>query len=444
MIKQGLVLGGGGSRGSYQIGVWKALNELNIKPAVITGTSIGALNGALMVQDDYEGALNLWNGMDYDKVLSDISPENFDTYKGAGKAFFTFLKSVVNEGGVDITPLEETVREMLDEYKVRSSPVEFGMVTVEYPNMKEVSVSKKEIPHGKMADYLLASAACYPAFKYRDIDDTKYVDGGYKNNLPIDLAIELGANEVIAVDLEAAGEYVQSSYRNIPVRYIKSYWDLGVFLAFSKDVIRRNMKLGYLDVMRSYRVVDGTAYAFKKGEKDILFKMAQPYFDFFKRMTDIDIEERDKLVDRTVTAKLIRAMKFNPKSKISLKEYLLRMAEITAEALNISPVKIYTIEEMNEEILKSYKDKTEINYKTFEEKIKEPKNLSSLVEILGDYEVKEIIYFIYSMLKKSLENRSTANIKILATLVPEELLAALYIFFLKNKETIYRYGELNF
>ncbi len=444
MIKHGLVLGGGGSRGAYQIGVWKALNELNIKPDIITGTSIGALNGALMVQEDYEGALQLWNGMDYDKVVSDISPENFYTYKGTGQVFFTFLKSVISEGGIDITPLEETVREMLDEYKVRSSSTEFGMVTVEYPNMKEVAVSKKEIPHGKMADYLLASAACYPAFKCRNIDDTKYVDGGYRNNLPIDLAIELGANEVIAVDLEAAGEYVQSSYRNIPVRYIKSYWNLGAFLAFSKDVIKKNMKLGYLDVMRSYRVLDGTAYAFKKGEKEILYESAKPYYEFFKNMTGIDIEERDKIVDKTVTSKLIKAMNFNPKSKICTKEYLLRMAEITAQNLNISPVKIYTVEEFNTEILKVYSTKIEINYKTFEEKIKEPKNLSSLAEKIGDYEVREIIAFIYGMLKKSLESRSTFNIKVLATLVPKELLSALYIFFLKNRDTIDRYGELNF
>ena len=42
-----LVLSGGGAKGSYQLGVWKALRELNIKFDIITGTSVGALNGAL-------------------------------------------------------------------------------------------------------------------------------------------------------------------------------------------------------------------------------------------------------------------------------------------------------------------------------------------------------------------------------------------------------------
>ena len=50
-MKRALVLSGGGGRGSYQIGVWKALRDLGIKFDIITGTSVGALNGALMVQD---------------------------------------------------------------------------------------------------------------------------------------------------------------------------------------------------------------------------------------------------------------------------------------------------------------------------------------------------------------------------------------------------------
>ncbi len=47
----GLVLGGGGARGAYQIGVWKALLEKNIQFEVITGTSVGGLNGALIAQE---------------------------------------------------------------------------------------------------------------------------------------------------------------------------------------------------------------------------------------------------------------------------------------------------------------------------------------------------------------------------------------------------------
>ena len=60
MLKRAIVLGGGGSKGAYQIGAWRALRELGVDYHIITGTSIGACNGALMVQGDYERALELW------------------------------------------------------------------------------------------------------------------------------------------------------------------------------------------------------------------------------------------------------------------------------------------------------------------------------------------------------------------------------------------------
>ena len=54
-----LVLSGGGARGAYQIGAWSALRELGLESQinVITGSSIGAINGALMAQGDYDLAL---------------------------------------------------------------------------------------------------------------------------------------------------------------------------------------------------------------------------------------------------------------------------------------------------------------------------------------------------------------------------------------------------
>ena len=59
-MKQALVLSGGGARGAYQIGVWKALEELNIKCNIVTGASIGSINGALYTQGALKEAEKLW------------------------------------------------------------------------------------------------------------------------------------------------------------------------------------------------------------------------------------------------------------------------------------------------------------------------------------------------------------------------------------------------
>ena len=60
MRPYGLILAGGGAKGAYQIGAWKALIELGIQIEAIAGTSIGAINGAFIAQGDFDKALTVW------------------------------------------------------------------------------------------------------------------------------------------------------------------------------------------------------------------------------------------------------------------------------------------------------------------------------------------------------------------------------------------------
>ena len=74
-----------------------------------------------------------------------------------------FLKDAVTQGGMDVTPLEEIVERVLDEDKLRKSPIRLGLVTVEQKTLKARELPLEDIPEGKVKDYLLASAACFPA-----------------------------------------------------------------------------------------------------------------------------------------------------------------------------------------------------------------------------------------------------------------------------------------
>ena len=58
--KRALVLAGGGAKGSYQIGVWRALQELDWTPDIITGASVGTLNGCLFTMGKIQEAEDLW------------------------------------------------------------------------------------------------------------------------------------------------------------------------------------------------------------------------------------------------------------------------------------------------------------------------------------------------------------------------------------------------
>ena len=65
----GLVLEGGGSRGSYEIGACKAICELGLEISYVAGTSVGALNGAMVVQGDVDRAYEIWHDINPGSVI---------------------------------------------------------------------------------------------------------------------------------------------------------------------------------------------------------------------------------------------------------------------------------------------------------------------------------------------------------------------------------------
>ena len=117
--------------------------------------------------------------------------------------------------------------------------------------MKALELAREEIPAGKIADYVMASAACFPAFKVKEIDRVKYIDGGYQDYMPVGLALRLGADEVIAVDLKAVGIRRKPKDSSVPVKLVRSRWNLGPFLLFEPTLSGRNMALGYLDAKKA-------------------------------------------------------------------------------------------------------------------------------------------------------------------------------------------------
>ena len=191
-----LVLAGGGARGSYQVGVWRALTELGWRPQIITGTSVGSLNGAMFALDLYETARDMWLTIRSQDVM-ELPAEDAPLPE-----LHAFLKDAVTQGGMDVTPLEEIVERVLDEEKLRKSPIRLGLVTVEQKTLKARELPLEDIPEGKVKDYLLASAACFPALRAHTIDGVSYLDGGYRDNMPTALAQKMGAEELVCVDLE--------------------------------------------------------------------------------------------------------------------------------------------------------------------------------------------------------------------------------------------------
>lgn len=260
-MKRAIVLGGGGSKGAYQIGAWKALRELGVEYDIVTGTSIGACNGALMVQGDYDRAFELWQSIDIDKVV--LNGLNLRTdlnyYMEHSDKLLGFLKTYTSNKGMDTTPLLNLLGHFIDEDRFFASSVDYGLVSVRFPSMQPVQKQKDSIPKAQLQDWIMASCSCFPAFPIYEIDGEGYIDGGYYDNLPISLAFRLGAQEVIAIALNPKPH----AYTNHPfVRCIQPKERLGGMLDFDATAIREQFELGYVDTLKSFGRLIGRDFNF--------------------------------------------------------------------------------------------------------------------------------------------------------------------------------------
>ena len=218
-MKRAVVLAGGGSKGAYEAGFMKALSELGIDYQIVTGTSIGAMNGCLLAQQDLEALEKLWNHIDISQVFAGGFQPDFqfdlDTMLNQSNLIISFFKKYIKEKGADITPLKELIRSLLKEEQLLSSPIDFGLCTVHYPSLKPLFITKEEMNKQYIFDYLIASASCFPVFPIHSIQNEDFIDGGYYDNVPIDLAFDMGADEIIVVDMNSK-EAIHKHYVNRP------------------------------------------------------------------------------------------------------------------------------------------------------------------------------------------------------------------------------------
>ena len=254
--KTALVLSGGGSRGAYEAGAWQALVETGIEIDIVTGASVGSINGAMVCQGDLESTVSLWKEIETHNVF-DV-PEKSQP--------MDYAKEIIFNKGVGTSGLKKLLSDYIDEEQIRKSPIDYGLVVVERASLKPHFLYKEDIPEGQLIDYIMASSSVFPAIHAYEIDGKEYIDGGYADVLPINMALKKGAERVIAVKLNALGIINNESLKKAPeLTVVESKWNLGNTLIFDIKNSRRIMRLGYLDAMKAIGVFDGSYYTFAKG-----------------------------------------------------------------------------------------------------------------------------------------------------------------------------------
>ncbi|MCR4562235.1 MAG: patatin-like phospholipase family protein [Bacilli bacterium] len=357
-----LVLCGGGSLGIYEIGAWKYLEERGEHFDIITGSSIGALNGALLLSSNLEEAIDLWNKITAEEVMVD----GFNMYKGmfadikngSLKKAPQFMKIYLKNRGADITPFKNLLKKYIKPKIIVKNPIKLGIVTTLYKGQKEVRVLLNEEPEKRIIDWLLASSACFPIFPMYKIGKETYVDGGYSNNLPIDYAIELGADEIVAIPLPAFPKVPQHSERmKLPfVKAIRPSHPMGFLMNFDRKTLDQNYLMGYLDARRAYGETYGNIFYFKKDPK--LDSLAEK---FVYAIAKTDINNYQRISDFLV---------FNGKKPISSMDMFIRTLEELGSWIDIDFLKEYELQDFltacHEKILKLKKDKY---YQTFAKRL---------------------------------------------------------------------------
>lgn len=320
-----LVLAGGGSLGAYQVGALKALKELGYHFDIVTGTSIGALNGSFVHLGCEDHLEELWNNITPEKVMkngTNVSKNYIFTNKTTVLGEYAkWLKIYLSGGkmGSDISPFKEYVRNAVDFSLRKTATGKFSVMCSYFPSLKRATIDMTKVSDEHFLGYLHASSACFPIFPVETVDGKKYVDGFYNDNLPIKLAFDLGATDVIAIDMRLfALEPVGKFYVGLPnVEYIAPFKPLGSMVDFGHEIIAKNMELGYWDTLKHFGKMGGFASTIE-GE-----------------IPEVSVISFIVSHDSQTSRKAITYLQKGIDRPLTEKEFFIRILEILAEKMKI-------------------------------------------------------------------------------------------------------------
>lgn len=258
-----LVLSGGGGKGAYQIGVWKALREFGIdkKIRAVSGASVGALNAVLFLQDDINIAKEVWSNISNEKILK---IDKIETLKKllleTGITSSMVNNYLVSKGKTGIFSREgllEIMEEYVDLDIVSQSKIQCFISCCEIPKKVvkyfNINSSSKE----RIKNILLASSALPVIYDNVIIDDKRYIDGGVVDNIPVKPLYDIGYKTIIVVHLSHNSIIRDTDFPGVNMFQIIPRKPQGNFingtLDFDKSHAEIRMNQGYEDTYRLIR-----------------------------------------------------------------------------------------------------------------------------------------------------------------------------------------------
>lgn len=224
-MKVGLVLSGGGGKGAYELGVWKAIKELGIDKYItaVSGASIGAMNAMLFAQNDYEEALNMWREVTLEKLLPINNKELIK--KGVTLAIGSrtldavrkHMPRLLEQGDVPRDGAIEMISKYMNFEKLNSTGINCYVACTETTEFKAEYFRINDYDEEIARDMILASSSLPMIYESAEILGKRYLDGGLVDNTPIKPLYDEECDIIITVLLSKEVKIERNQFPNAKI-----------------------------------------------------------------------------------------------------------------------------------------------------------------------------------------------------------------------------------
>ena len=284
----GLVFAGGGGKGAYEIGAWKAIRELckDLNIVSVAGTSVGALNAVLYAIGDYDLAYDIWRYQVTSKVILanksidemkrlifNLIKDNailFPMVKGKTNssisklrhaickesvlpATLSLIKELLHEGIFSRDGLKDIIvhNQIMEKMNVGVMPCYAACYNLSAQKMEYHDL--RNAKEDEFIDILLASSALPFIFPMQKIDGNYYMDGCVKDNVPFKKLYDEGIHKLIVIHLDCGESVIDNvTYKDATIVHLRPQKSLKGFkgtITFDPDVINALMEQGYQETV---------------------------------------------------------------------------------------------------------------------------------------------------------------------------------------------------
>lgn len=364
MMEYGLLLNGNGTQADFQLGAWKALDEVRLHIDWVTSSSAGNISAALIAQKNFHQiSAFLADGL-FEKITAlNDSIAGLYLHYWSDLDFETFRRQFLDTFSEKAAPLLKALPRYLDEDVIRRSETRLNLILIDPETLSAVSRTLQDIPEGTLIQTLLLGAV-FPIFRKQENQDTTYFEAGFLSELPLRSAVVSPSKKLITIGYTQTD--VRRAFKKLrrPLSFLaienSEYLDLSVSddPDAQRESHRHHTKLGYLDTLKAlHQLVGEKLYIDPRG--------SHRFFDHMVK--DIGIPPKEP-----VACQLLMALLGISKPYTALKQFdvlekilsllarsrwrradnkILALLEMTAWSAQIPELKIYGPDHLIFEIL---------------------------------------------------------------------------------------------